>query len=269
MLNPHTERSEPLPLQDMRPASSAGAPSRDALASTASPQTTEQPAAPPGDGVTESWIGRLLGLRRGKSETTPPQTQSGLDAQIDRLAREGQLDALQTAYLRDRWLDQTKWLGGRARKNQRRHYILRLITILGGVAIPALVGLEINSNETEEYVRWLTFGLGLLVAAAAALEEFFRYGERWRHYRHHAELLKAEGWAFLQLVGPAYATFATHAVAFRTFVSRVEEAMHKRSASTSPTWRGRRNSSSSRAKPAMPTGRMAVLQRGGAHHGQS
>ena len=152
-----------------------------------------------------------------------PETPSGLAAQIDQLA----LDGLQKAYLHDRWLDQRTWLARSARRNQRRHYALRLITILGGVAIPALVGLEINSNETEEYVRWLTFGLGLLVAAAAALEEFFRYGERWRHYRRHAELLKTEGWAFLQLVGPAYTEFDTHAAAFRTFVGRVEDILRE------------------------------------------
>ena len=163
-----------------------------------------------------------MGPSRARPDAAAPQTPNVLAAQIDQLT----LDELQKAYLRDRWLDQTTWLGRSAQQNQRRHYTLRLITILGGVAIPALVGLEIN-NEWAGDVRWLTFALGLLVAAAAALEEFFRYGERWRHYRKHAELLKAEGWAFLQLVGPAYAGAHTHAEAFRTFVGRVEETMRQ------------------------------------------
>jgi hypothetical protein len=160
---------------------------------------------------------------RARPDAAAPQTQGALAAQIDQLP----LDGLQKAYLRDRWLDQVTWLGRSARQNQRRHYTLRLITILGGVAIPALVGLEINNAAADESVRWLTFALGLLVAAAAALEEFFRYGERWRHYRRHAELLKTEGWAFLQLVGPAYTTVQTHAEGFRTFVGRVEETMRQ------------------------------------------
>jgi hypothetical protein len=163
-----------------------------------------------------------VGPSRARPDAAAPQTQGALAAQIDRLA----LDGLQKAYLRDRWLDQVTWLGRSARRNQRRHYTLRLITILGGVAIPALVGLEINNARAAD-VRWLTFALGLLVAAAAALEEFFRYGERWRHYRRHAELLKAEGWAFLQLVGPAYTNVDTHAEGFRTFVSRVEDTMRQ------------------------------------------
>ena len=213
-------------MQDAQPASSAGTPVLGARASAPSPRVVEPPKAPIGNAFTGARVGRGTNPACERPDSALPETQSGLAAQIDQLARGGQLDGLQTAYLRDRWLDQATWLDRRAGQNQRRHYALRLITILGGVAIPALVGLELN-NEAAKDVRWLTFGLGLLVAAAAALEEFFRYGERWRHYRRHAELLKAEGWAFLQFVGPAYTSFATHAEAFRTFVSRVEDTMRQ------------------------------------------
>jgi hypothetical protein len=220
-LNPTRERSEPVPLQE-RPASSGGSSVLDTPSSTPASQPTAQPGAPSANGVAEAGADSGVGPFRARPDSVIPQSQGALAAQIDQLT----LDGLQKAYLRDRWLDQTTWLGRSARRNQRRHYTLRLITILGGVAIPALVGLEIN-NERAADVRWLTFALGLLVAAAAALEEFFRYGERWRHYRRHAELLKAEGWAFLQLVGPAYARFDTHAEAFRSFVRRVEETMRQ------------------------------------------
>lgn len=159
--------------------------------------------------------------------TTPfsdrrPGTDDKLAAAIDQLP----LANVHKAYLRDRWLDQVRWLGRGAQRDQRRYYALRLVSILGGVTIPALVGLNIGS-DADATVRWLTFGLGLLVAAATALEEFFRYGERWRHYRQQAELLKAEGWAFLQLAGPAYRRFDAHADAFRTFVGRVEDAVRQ------------------------------------------
>ncbi len=145
-----------------------------------------------------------------------------LVVQIERLP----IDDLQKTYLHGRWLDQVAWLGRGARRDQRRYYALRLVTILGGVTIPALVGVNVD-GEAASTVRWATFGLGLLVAAAAALEEFFRYGERWRHYRQQAELLKAEGWAFLQLAGPAYRRYDSHAEAFRTFVGRVEDAVRQ------------------------------------------
>ena len=195
----------------------------DAPPTAPASQPTAQPGALSGNGVSQVGAGSGSDPPLERPGSAAPQNKSALAAQIDQLT----LDGLQKAYLRDRWLDQVTWLGRSARRNQRRHYTLRLITILGGVAIPALVGLEINNEPADEYVRWLTFALGLLVAAAAALEEFFRYGERWRHYRRHAELLKAEGWAFLQLVGPAYTNVDTHAEAFRTFVSRVEDTMRQ------------------------------------------
>ena len=60
------------------------------------------------------------------------------------------------------------------------------------------------------------------MAISAAVEEFFRYGERWQHYRRTAELLKMEGWHFFQLSGP-YRRFDSHAEAYRAFAARVED----------------------------------------------
>lgn len=58
------------------------------------------------------------------------------------------------------------------------------------------------------------------------MERFFRYGERWRHYRRTAELLKAEGWQFFQLTGH-YRQYNAHASAYRLFASRVEDIMQQ------------------------------------------
>lgn len=148
--------------------------------------------------------------------------EPGLEAQIAEL----RLDEVQRTYLQERWLGQVRYLGKAARRAQRRYYALRLIAILGGVAIPALVGLNVGS-DVEPYVHWLTFGLGLTVAAAVALEEFFRWGDQWRHYRLQTELLRGEGWNFLALAGDHYRRFKTHAEGFRTFVAHSEEAMRR------------------------------------------
>jgi predicted alpha/beta hydrolase len=75
-------------------------------------------------------------------------------------------------------------------------------------------------------VTWATFALSLLVAISAAVEGFFRYGERWRHYRRTAELLKTEGWQFLQLTG-YYRRHAAHALAYPLFASRVEDILQQ------------------------------------------
>lgn len=131
---------------------------------------------------------------------------------------------LEKRYLRSRWLDQVLWTEQQAARQQRRYYVLRVIAILGGVLIPALVSLDVGGNAAEA-VRWSAFGIGLVVAAAVALEGFFRFGERWRHYRRSAELLKIEGWQFLQGAG-AYQG-QDHASAFPVFAARTEAILQQ------------------------------------------
>jgi len=67
--------------------------------------------------------------------------------------------------------------------------------------------------------------LSQVVAICAAIDQFFKYGDRWRHYRRSVELLKSSGWQFFQLSG-AYAAYATkggHEAAFALFANQVEE----------------------------------------------
>lgn len=152
-----------------------------------------------------------------------------------------QLEPVQKAYLSERWLCELDYLGSRAREAQNRNERLRLLIVVGGVAITALAGLNVGGDQSKPFqaigigldytlddlLRGSIFLLGLLVALAAALEGSFRWGERWRHFRQQSEMLRAEGWAFLQLAGPSYQTFNSHGEAFQTFVGRVEEAIQK------------------------------------------
>ncbi|HXZ74113.1 MAG TPA: DUF4231 domain-containing protein [Streptosporangiaceae bacterium] len=143
-----------------------------------------------------------------------------IEAQFLPLIGQLGLPPLQQGFLRGRWLDQVRWAEGKAESTQRWYRWLRLITITGGVVIPALVGLNVTGTASEG-IRWTVFGLGLVVALAAAIEGFFHYGERWPHYRHLAELLKSEGWQFFQLSGQ-YAGAAGHADVYPLFAAHVE-----------------------------------------------
>lgn len=128
--------------------------------------------------------------------------------QFGPLIDELELAPEQRSFMRERWLDQVKWAEGKAATSQWWYRRLRLVAITGGVIIPALVGLNIGGSPSQG-VRWAVFGLGLLVALAAAIEGFFYYSERWPHYRRLAEQLKSEGWQFFQLTG-LYADAASH-----------------------------------------------------------
>jgi len=142
----------------------------------------------------------------------------------DLLELAGSLDGLsplQLRFLEKRWLDQVLWMEDAADKARRRYYRLRLVTIVGAVIVPALVSLNVRGSFAEA-IAWVTFGLSLLVAASAAVEEFFQFGARWRHYRHTVERLKSEGWQFFQLSGPGYVEAGSHAAAYPVFAARVE-----------------------------------------------
>lgn len=108
--------------------------------------------------------------------------------------------------LKSRWLDQVVWADKKAEQCRRWHYRLRLTTIVGGVLLPALVGINFQLGKDNEYFRfwfpYVPFVLSQIIAVSAATEEFLRFGDRWREYRKLAEELKAEGWEYLQLSGP-------------------------------------------------------------------
>jgi hypothetical protein len=147
-------------------------------------------------------------------------TDHGLKrAEMDQLITAIELPELNKQFLRARWLEQIMWMEEKALDALWWHRVLRLATIIGGVIVPALVSWTVGDGD--DLIKALTFIISLVVALSAAVEEFFRYGERWRHYRRTVESLKSEGWQFLQLSGP-YVNM-THSQAYPAFATRVEE----------------------------------------------
>ncbi|MEH2161945.1 MAG: DUF4231 domain-containing protein [Nostoc sp.] len=141
------------------------------------------------------------------------------------------LGDVQRHFLRSRWLDQVLWMEGKANLSRDRHYRLRITTIIGGVILPALVSLNISTTQpvndrVKNVIIWSTFGLSQIVAISAAVEEFFHYGERWRHYRRTVESLKTQGWQFSQLTGP-YRNYTSHEQAFNIFAGNVEDIIQR------------------------------------------
>jgi len=137
------------------------------------------------------------------------------------------LEELQTHFLRSRWLDQVLWMESKAAKARNRYYALKVITIIGGVLLPALVTLN-NADDPDirKYVYWSTFILSLLVSTTASIEGFFLYGDQWRNYRRSVESLKTLGWQYFQLSGP-YLSYPNHTEAFNAFAAQVEEVIQR------------------------------------------
>lgn len=171
-------------------------------------------------------------LSLGKSDsgmTSSKKNQNYRDQfkeEICSLIKQIELSDLQQQFMKSRWLSQVLWLESRAKQNRNQYYLLRLITIIGGVIVPALVSLNINADNVQEAIGWIAFGLSQAVAISAAVEEFFHYGERYRHYRNTAEAMKIEGWQFFQLSGP-YRNAQSHTEVYSDFAQRVESIIQR------------------------------------------
>lgn len=150
-----------------------------------------------------------------------PKDHEQMRAEMGTLIEALELPELNKQFLRARWLEQVIWMDEKAWESVLRHNVLRLTTIIGGVIVPALVSWNVGDSAGAGLIKTLTVIVSLVVALSAAVEEFFHYGERWRHYRRTVEALKSEGWQFFQLSGP-YANM-THVQAYPAFAARVEE----------------------------------------------
>jgi hypothetical protein len=135
-------------------------------------------------------------------------------------------------WMRDRWLDQAHWFDRRAREANRKYSALRVIAITGGVLVPALVSVSpgVSTFWLWDWVKPTAFVVSLMVAASVGLDGFFHYGERWRHFRRTAELLKTEGWLFIEGGGrykPHQHRPDFHDRFFSLFATKVEELVRR------------------------------------------
>jgi hypothetical protein len=162
---------------------------------------------------------RRLSLRRKKANPYLDWLKGEFGSIADGL----ELDPLRKRYMRSRYVDQLVWMEGKA-DEARRHYVrLRLVTVVGAVIVPVLVGL----NSDDRWVEAGTVTLSLIVAVSAAIEQFFHFGERWQHYRRNVERLKAEGWRYFELTDGYGEAGATHESAFPRFSRRVEAILQE------------------------------------------
>lgn len=153
-----------------------------------------------------------------------PFDQAWLRADLEAVVESLHVSPEQEHFVRSRWLENVLWMEAAAQRTRTRYFALRLTTVVGAVIVPALVSINAVGGA-ESAITWLTFAVSLVVAVSAAVEGFFRFGERWRHYRSLVEELKTEGWDFLELSGPYKAK--DHEAAYPTFVERVNALLKR------------------------------------------
>lgn len=153
-----------------------------------------------------------------------PNSSAAPPPSLEALIQQMPLSDIQRQMLRARWLDQLKYMSGKADQARQRYYQLRFIGVVGGVLVPAFISLSLAYDVIE--LRIATFIASMIVATVAATELLLRYGERWRHFRRNSELLKSEGWQYLMGIGP-YRRAKDADQAFKEFNTRVEAILQE------------------------------------------
>ena len=133
-----------------------------------------------------------------------------------------ELDQLQKSYLSSRWLDQVMWLEARAGDMRDWHRRLRIGAIVASAIVPILITVNFNEDKTiDKWLKVATVGISAFVTVAGAVEEFSQFGDKWYRYRRTAEVLKSQGWQFMERSG-VYQDFSEHRLAFPLFAEQVE-----------------------------------------------
>ncbi len=104
-------------------------------------------------------------------------------------------------FMANRWIGMVMWWHERSVGARQKYFLLRAIVVVGGVSIPVLTTLSLLGGGWHTPTAVAIALVGAVVAGCAAWEGIANYGETWREKRRAAELLKVEGWQFIQLCG--------------------------------------------------------------------
>ncbi|WP_084461478.1 DUF4231 domain-containing protein [Nocardia kruczakiae] len=127
-------------------------------------------------------------------------------------------------YITDRLEQYQGWYDKKAVKMKANHLRIRVVSVGGGITVPALVNLPFS---------WATVVVtivSLIVACSVSLDSVFKYREQWKNYRSTEQLLGHEKVYFRTRTG-AYEGL-DEATAFRNLVERVEGAIAAENSAT-------------------------------------
>ena len=135
-------------------------------------------------------------LRRAEPLVTRDVLEQAIDGVND-------LQPASKAFLKARWVGMVMYWHERSVRARRWYFLFRRVVIIGGVLLPVLSALDLSGlADTWGFPVPLAMAVvAAVVAGCTAWEGVANYGEVWREKRRAAELLKCEGWQFLQLAG--------------------------------------------------------------------
>ena len=137
------------------------------------------------------------------------------------------IDHIKKEYMKRRWLDQVLWMENRSGQMRTWHRRLRVSMIVASSLVPFITVIDAQCHSaTQQILKLLTVGLSVVVTVGATLDEFFSFGDRWYSYRKAVELMKSQGWQFLELSG-AYREYEDRSEAFPVFADQIESIIQR------------------------------------------
>lgn len=89
-------------------------------------------------------------------------------------------------YLKERYDDQIVWYDSKSQWNHKAYQVFQWMMIILASLTPVLILIG------EEWSKWLSAGVAVLVAIAAGGLKAFKYEENWINYRTTCETLRKE-----------------------------------------------------------------------------
>jgi hypothetical protein len=139
-------------------------------------------------------------MLRLKREDTMPREQLVTREMLEQLVDSLPANKEYAPYLKGRWIGMVMWWHQQSVGAKWKYFLLRGLIIGGGVSLPVATTVSAYFGW-HSHIAFLVAVTGAVVAACTAWEGVKNYGETWREKRRAAELLKVQGWLFLQRCG--------------------------------------------------------------------
>jgi len=140
------------------------------------------------------------------------------------------IDTIINEYITIRFDKIIKHCEYQANQSRVKYYILKVITAIGAVIIPILNNLSLNfqyANSIYDVSKILITVIGLFVACSIALEEVFKFREKWTHSLSIKLYLEKELQFFEHQIGHYKKENIDES--FKSFVQKVETAISEES----------------------------------------
>ena len=134
------------------------------------------------------------------NQDSPHNEASDLKLLIEQRMTDDKFPAVEESYIRWRFNERLKELHKEAKSSHRWFRVASLVALVGGLMVSTVATLQ-EATDGARWLTWVVVSIGLLVATAAALNDFYQWGQRSVASRQAGDALTREAWEYLHRSG--------------------------------------------------------------------